>query len=149
MPIYIVQGKLKGIREMALNVSLNHNHIIENKENLRVAAQKIIQKSGGSDETTHKIVEQIIFEKTPVKDAMTNAQLSVLKASTQISLNKTLCATLKYLKNNASKKTSREVIFGELWSIFEASNQESEKNPYNEELLNFQINHSAKNIFAS
>lgn len=134
---------------MTLNVSLNYNRTIENTENLKMAARKIFERSGGTIENTQKIVEQAILNCNKLEQSFVNPQISILKASTQISLNKSLCKTLEYLKENASKKAAVKPVFGELWSIFEAHNEEFEGDSYKGELYNFQINECAKNIFAS
>ena len=131
-------------------VSFNYARQIENSENLRNIARRILANSGASSEATHKIIEQTIFDTARVaKELYSNAQLSTLKASTQITLNNTLKETLRYIKNNSYKKNKKEIVFGELWEIFSANNQTSEENPEHNELYEFQINHNAKNIFAS
>ena len=133
-----------------MSVSLNCKNLIDNKESLKTAFRNIIDKNGGSTVSTHKIVEQIIFNNDKnINSNYVNPQLSIIQASTQISINKTLCETLKFLKQNANKKTIKQVIFGELWNILETTNASSENNPYNGELIEFTINTNAKNIFAS
>ena len=72
-----------------------------------------------------------------------------MKASTQISINNTLKETLKYLKSHAKKETKKTPVFGELWNIASANNQASEKNPYQNELYEYQIDKDTVNIFAA
>ncbi len=155
MPIYILQkGKAQEIirsRDMGLNnISMDYSMQLENRENLRNTANKILNKSGATSEAAQKIIEKTIFEgDKQLKEVYTNPQLSVLKASTQISINNTLKETLKYLKAHANEKRHKEPVFGELWNILSTSNEASEKNPYQGELFDFQINMNAKNIFAA
>ena len=135
---------------MGLNVSMDYSYQLENRENLRNTAKNILNNSGATSETTQKILEKTIFDNDrQIKEIYTNSQLAVLKASTQISVNGTLKETLKYLKTHAGKKQVKEPVFGELWNIFSANNQASERNPYKGELCDFEIDKNAKNIFAA
>ncbi len=135
---------------MGLNVSTTNSYMLDNQEVLRNAAKNILSKGGASAETTKKIIEQTLFNQdNQIKDLYINPQLSVIKASTQISLNNSLKETLKYLKEQATKKNSKEPIFGELWNIISVENNASEKNPYKGELSDFQIDKNAKNIFVA
>ena len=135
---------------MGLNVSMNYSYQLENRENLRNAARNILNNSGASSEATQKIIEKTIFDgDKQLKETYTNPQLSVLKASTQITLNESLKETLKYLKEHANKKVAKKPVLGELWSIFTTNNEASEKNPYHGELYEFEIDKNAKNIFAA
>ncbi len=135
---------------MALNVSMDYSYQLENREYLRNAAKNILNNSGANSETAQKIIEKTIFDSSQqIKEVYTNPQLAVLKASTQISLNGTLKETLKYLKTHAKKQEVKEPVFGELWNIFSANNQASEKNPYQDTLYTFEIDMNAKNIFAA
>lgn len=135
---------------MGLNVSMNYSYQLENRENLRNAARNILNNSGASSEATQKIIEKTIFDgDKQLKETYINPQLSVLKASTQISINGTLKETLKYLRTHAAKNTAKNPIFGELWNIFSTNNQASEHNPYRGELYDFHIDKNAKNIFAA
>lgn len=135
---------------MGLNVSTSMAFQLENKENLRNTAKNILSNSGATSEATQKIIEKTIFEgDKQLRELYTNPQLSVIKASTQISINSTLKETLKYLKTHANQKVVKEPVLGELWNIFAANNQASEENPYKGELYDFQIDKNAKNIFAA
>ena len=40
-------------------------------------------------------------------------------------------------------------VFGELWNIVSTNNEASEKNPYQNELYEYQIDKNAVNIFAA
>lgn len=135
---------------MGLNVSASLAYNLDNGEILRNTARNILNKSGASTETTQQIIEKTLFNNDAVlREAYTNPQMSVLKASTQITLNESLKETLKYLKEHANKKVVKEPVLGELWNIFTANNEASEKNPYKGELYDFEIDKNAKNIFAA
>ncbi len=137
---------------MGLNVSTNsYSYEYENRENLRNAAKNILNRKGATSEATQKIIEKTLFEgDRQLKELYTNPQLTALKASTQISINKSLSATLNYLKSQAKKRQEvKKPVFGELWNIYSANNEASEKNPYHGELYNFEIDTNAKNIFAA
>ncbi len=118
----------------------------ENKENLRNTARYILNKNGASEEASQKIVEKTIFDADKqIKDWYSNPQLAVIKASSQISMNNTLKETLKYLKSHANKKITKEPVLGELWEKLNSSSE----NVYKGELLEFQIDDAAVNIFAA
>ena len=135
---------------MGLNVSASLTYNLDNSEILRSTAKNILNKSGASTEATQKIIEKTLFNNDiALRESYTNPQLSVLKASTQITLNESLKETLKYLKEHANKKVAKKPVFGELWSIFTTNNEASEKNPYHGELYEFEIDKNAKNIFAA
>ena len=136
---------------MGLNVSTNsYSYEYENRENLRNAAKNILNRKGATSEATQKIIEKTLFNNDiALRESYTNPQLSVLKASTQITLNESLKETLKYLKEHANKKVAKKPVLGELWSIFTTNNEASEKNPYHGELYEFEIDKNAKNIFAA
>ena len=124
---------------MGLNITHTMNNSqFESRENLRKAAKNILNKQGASSESTQKVLEQTIIQ----KEAFQSPQLTVLKASTQITLNESLKETLKYLKNQAHKKYSKQPILGELWNIVNSS-----ENSYEGELIDFEIDSSVKNIF--
>lgn len=129
---------------MGLNVSMDYNFQLENRENLRNAARNILGNSGAPSETTQKIIDKTLFKRQEI-----NPQLSVIKASTQISVNNTLKETLKYLKSHANQKAHKTPMLGDLWNVFSANNEASEQNPYRGELVDFQIDKNAKNIFAA
>lgn len=150
MPIYILQRENIKDRDMELNVATNFSYSLENKEYLKNAAKNILNKNGATTEITQNIIEKTLFEGDRLlKEQYTNPQLSVLKASTQISINNSLKETLRYLKTHAKKEVKKEPIFGELWNIVSLNNQASEKNPYKNELFEYEINENAKNIFAA
>ncbi len=135
---------------MSLNVSMDYSFQLENRENLRNTAKSILTNSGANTDTTHKIIEKTIFNSdNQLKEIYTNPQLAVIKASAQITLNNSLKETLKYLKEHANKKEVKKPVLGEIWDVFAANNESSEKNPYRGELYDFQINFDAKNIFAA
>ncbi len=135
---------------MGLNVSASLTYNLDNSEILRSTAKNILNKSGASTEATQKIIEKTLFNNDiALRESYTNPQLSVLKASTQITLNESLKETLKYLKEHANKKVAKKPVLGELWSIFTTNNEASEKNPYHGELYEFEIDKNAKNIFAA
>lgn len=134
---------------MEMNVSASMGYQLENRENLRNAAKNILNNSGASAEQASKIIEKTLFENDrQIKELYTNSQLTALRASTQITINNSLKETIKYLKTHADKKVKKP-IFGEIWNVFSTTNEESEKNPYKGELLDFQIDKNAKNIFAA
>lgn len=135
---------------MEFNVSTNFSYSLENKEYLKNTAKNILNKNGATTEATQNIIEKALFEGDRLlKEQYTNPQLSVLKASTQISINNSLKETLKYLKTHAKKEVKKEPVFGELWNIVSLNNQASEKNPYKNELFEYKIDENAKNIFAA
>ena len=135
---------------MGLSVSASNSYLLDNQEVLRNTAKNILSKGGASAETTQKIIEKTLFNyDNQLKDVYTNPQLSVIKASTQISINNSLKETLKYLKEQAAKKAPKEPKFGELWNIVSTENNASEKNPYKGELCDYQIDKNVKNIFAA
>lgn len=123
---------------MGLNIThtLNTAQQFENRENLRNAAKQILNKQNVSKESAQRIIEKTVFDY--------NTQLSVIKASTQISVNNSLKETLKYLKSHAAKRPAKEPILGELWNI--ANKSEIEEN---NELYDFEVDNSLKNIFAA
>ena len=126
---------------MGLNITHTMSSFqFENRENLRNAAKNILNRQGASTETVQKIVENTIFSNS----TYSNPQLSIIKASSQISLNNNLKETLKYLKSQANKKVVKEPVLGELWNI--VNNEESS---YEGELVDFIIDLSAENIFAA
>ena len=99
---------------MGLSVSASNSYLLDNQEVLRNTAKNILSKGGASAETTQKIIEKTLFNyNNQLKDVYTNPQLSVIKASTQISINNSLKETLKYLKEQAAKKAPKEPKFGE------------------------------------
>ena len=129
---------------MGLNVSASMG--FENRDMLKNTAKNILERSGAGKEAASKITDTTIFAN---EQAFSNSQLSVLKASTQITVNNTLSETLKYLKTHAYKTTVKTPILGELWNTFTANNEGKEENPYRGELVDFKIDKNARNIFAA
>lgn len=124
---------------MGLNITHTMNNSqFENRENLRNAAKKILNKQSASAEATQKIIEKTIFS----NNTLSNTQLSIIKASAQISLSNSMKETLRYLNSNANKKTRKTYTFGELWNIVD-----EDKKSYEGELVDFVIDSSIKNIF--
>lgn len=125
---------------MTINITHTMNSFqFESRENLRKAAKNILNRQGASAEVTNKILEQPIFS---TKNS--NAQLDILKASSQVTLNNSLKETLKYLKSQAQKKVIKQPILGELCNI-----TDKEESTYTGELVDFVIDSSLKNIFAA
>ncbi len=124
---------------MSINITHTMNSFqFENRENLRNAAKNILNRQGANAEASKKILEQAIFD----NNTYNNPQLSILKASSQITLNNSLKETLKYLKTQAHKKNVKQAILGELWKKVN-----KDECSYNGELVDFVIDSSAKNIF--
>ena len=129
-----------------MNLNIAHtmnNSNFENRESLKNTARNILNRQGTSAEVINSIVEKSIFNNTNKNgDFYINAQLAILQASSQISLNGNLKETLKYIKNRAHKKQVKEPVFGELWNSLS-------KNEPNQEIeeLDFIIDTNAKNIF--
>ncbi len=126
---------------MGINIP-ETSYSFENRENLRNTARDILNKQNGSIDVIQNIASKTIFGADST--VYSNAQLAILKASSQITLNGTLKETLKYLKNNPVKKANKEVVLGELWRIF----TENAKNEYNE-FVDLEIDYSVENIFAA
>ena len=133
-----------------LGVSSYSNYQFENRDVLKNVARDILSRNN-SEEATQKVIDKAFFNTDKqINELYTNQQLSVLKASTQITLNKTLKSTFKYLKEHSKKNTQiKTPVLGELWSIFTTTNDSSEKNPYKGELVDFIIDKNAKNIFVA
>ena len=71
---------------MGFNVSASMGYQLENSEFLRSAAKNILNRSA-SPETTQRIIEKTLFNSdVQLRELYTNPQLSVIKASTQISM---------------------------------------------------------------
>lgn len=128
---------------MGLNVTQTMSgYHFENKENQRNVIKEIFGNQGASEETTQKIIDKTIFNSN---DGMiySNAQLSILKAASQISVNGSLKETLKYLKRNSLQKKEKTPVLGELWNLFTKEQSEYE------EIIDWEIDYSAENIFAA
>lgn len=129
---------------MSINISHTNSFQFENREHLRNTAKDILSKNGSSSEAMQKIIDKTIFDmEGQRREIYTNPQLAIIKASSQISVNNSLKETLKYLKSQANKKIVKEPVLGELWDLFEDKREEV----YQGELLDFEIDSSAKNIF--
>lgn len=125
---------------MGINVSTTMG--FENKNLLRHTAKEILQKNGVSSENADKIAQKAVFASS---DFASSTELNALKASTQITLNKSLKETLKYLQAHANDKRKKYVL-GELWNQFEK--EKTEEN-YTGELIDFEVDSNLKNIFAA
>ena len=135
---------------MGMYISASNSYQLDNFENLKNTAKNILAKGGASSEATQKIIEKTLFNyDNQIKEAYTNPQLSIIKASTQISVNNSLKETLKYLKEQASTQKTKKIKFGDIWNIFSVENNASEKNPYKGELFDYTIDKNIKNIFAA
>ncbi len=137
-------GKLKGKPTMGLNVSTSMG--FENRDFLKSAAEQIIQKSGAESEKANQIAEKAVFD---TRSNALKTQFTVLNSSAQITLNNSLKETLKYLRAHANETKHKKYVLGELWNVFSANNEASEKNPYRGELYDFEIDKNVKNIFAA
>ena len=130
---------------MGINITQTMNSFqFENRENLRNAANDILKKQGASNETLNNIVNKTIFDSNG--QIYSNSQLAIIKASAQVSMNKSLKETLRYLKSHAAEKVTKKPVLGEIWEAF--SNTSAEDNNQNE-LLEFVIDTSVENIFAA
>lgn len=118
----------------------------ENKENLKNTARDILNKQGASQEASQKIIDKTIFNNSYQLSNIYSPQLAIIKASSQITANSNLKETLKYLKTQANKKTTKKHTLGEFWEI---TQRESEENSYQGELVDFIIDNTIDNIFAA
>lgn len=118
-----------------------NNYGFENREDQKNTAARILSKAGASSESVNQNMNNTIFGSDG--RVYSNAQMSILKAASQISLNGALKETLKYLKSQPIKKTEKKPILGELWNIF---TQEQEEFKYIDE---WEIDYTAENIFAA
>jgi len=128
---------------MELNILQTTNgYRFENRENQRNTAQQIFTRQGASSSAVNSLIDKTIFDPTEGR-LYSNAQLSILKAASQISINGTLKETLKYLKHQPAKKIVKEPVLGELWNLFN-----KEQTEYSD-IIELEIDYSAKNIFAA
>ncbi len=128
---------------MGINVTQTMGgYQFENRENQRNAIKEIFAKQGGSEQAAEELLNRTIFNLSDSK-VYSNAQLSILKAASQISLNDSLKETLKYLKNHSSAKITKKPVLGELWNLFSQETYE-----YND-TIDWEIDYSAANIFAA
>ena len=122
---------------MGINVSTSMG--FENREFLKNTAKDILQKKGLDSKFAEKTAQQVMYEF--VEDS---TGTTVLKASTQVTLNKSLSETLNYLKAHANDKRKKEYILGELWQTLSGGDEK-----YQGELVDFEIDYNSKNIFAA
>jgi len=129
---------------MGMNITTQtmNSSQFENRDNLRNAAKDILNKQTSSKETVQNIVDRTIFDVDG--KVYPAAQLAIIKASSQISMNGKLKETLKYLKSNPVKKHGKEPVLGELWNLFNSD----ESGDY-DEIDEIEIDFSMKNIFAA
>lgn len=128
---------------MGINITQAMNsYQFENREQQKNTAKQILSRQGASDENIHNMLNKTIFDYSEGK-IYSNAQLAILKAASQISVNNTLKETLKYLKHHPAKKVNKEPVLGELWDMF--TNEKNE----NYDLADLEIDYSIKNIFAA
>ena len=124
---------------MGMNITHTMNSFqFENRENLRNTARDILNKRA-----PEKTVENITEKAFSVNTSYQNPQLAIIKASSQISINNSLKETLKYLKTHANKKEIKKHVLGEIWNTVKTEVE------YNGELIDFEIDLFAKNIFAA
>ena len=128
---------------MGMNVSTSMS--FENRD-LISSTTRNLPKS--NDVVAEKVTGNVFQQNTGYANekALTTQQY-ILMASTQITVNNSLKETLKYLRAHEDYK-KKEHSFGDLWQILNAENEDSEKNPYKEELLDIDIENK-KNIFAA
>jgi len=128
---------------MGISITQTMNgYQFENGEDLRNTAGNILSRQGVSKEDAKGIIDRNIFNSSESK-IYSNAQLAILKASSQISLKGTLKETYKYLKNGIQKNPEKKVKFGMLWEIF------NEECTSSDNLVEIEIDYSAENIFAA
>lgn len=129
-----------------MNINISHtmnNSNFEHKENLKNAAKDILSKQNASQEVMQKIIDQSLFENNVRYNSnYINSQMSIFKASAQITQNLSLKETLKYLKNQAVNNNKKKHVLGELWNILNESEID-----YNGELIDFEIDTTKNNIF--
>ncbi|MCQ2739470.1 MAG: hypothetical protein MJ237_04500 [bacterium] len=102
---------------MSINIMQTmNNYQFENRENLRNTARDILSGKKHSSEDIQKIIDRT-FSLTDDSKYI-NAQKSIIMASSQITLNKSLKATLNYLKSQSNNKKKQHIL-GELWNTME------------------------------
>ncbi len=126
---------------MGMNITHTMNSFqFENREHLRNTARDILNRKA-----SEKVTENIAQKALNANSVYHNPQLAIIKASSQISINNSLKETLKYLRSHANQKENKKHILGELWETIKSETELD----YNGELLDFEINIFAKNIFAA
>ncbi len=127
---------------MELNIAQTNGFRFENRENQRNTAKQILAKQNVSGDAMQRIMEKTIFDSNESR-IYSNAQLSILKAASQISINGTLKETLKYLKKRPVKRSAKEPVLGELWNLFLQEKQEYV------DIFEPELDYSTENIFAA
>ncbi|MBQ7126676.1 hypothetical protein IJO12_06280 [bacterium] len=126
---------------MSIGISnANNFHQYENREYIKDVAGKILN-TNGYNSNLNSIIDKS-YTNTDFSN-YTNAQLAIIKASTQISLNNPLKETLKYL-NTKSKKNNKQPILGELWNILSLSNEDD-----SDFINQIEIDFTRNNIFTA
>lgn len=126
---------------MSIGISnANNFHQYENREYIKDVAGKILN-TNGYNSNLNSIIDKT-YTNTDFSN-YTNAQLAIIKASTQISLNNPLKETLKYL-NTKSKKNNKQPILGELWNILSLSNEDD-----SDFINQIEIDFTRNNIFTA
>ena len=126
---------------MSIGISnANNFHQYENREYIKDVAGKILN-TNGYNSNLNSIIDKT-YTNTDFSN-YTNAQLAIIKASTQISLNNPLKETLKYL-NTKSKKNDKQPILGELWNILSLSNEDD-----SDFINQIEIDFTRNNIFTA
>lgn len=125
-------------QEMGINITHTMNgYQHENRGNH--GNTDILNRKEISEESAENTSTSSIFNSD--SRIYSNAQLSILKASSQISISSTLKETLNYLKKHTVKKQVNTPVFGELWDIL------SDNKDTSIDIIELDIDYSAKNIF--
>jgi hypothetical protein len=125
---------------MGINITGTMNTSqFENRENLRNAAKNILNKTHSSKVSIDNIINDNIF------DYKNEIEKNNYNGINQVILNQSLKETLKYLKKNSQKKEKKQAKLGELWTLFNNSENDNIEN----ELLDFVLDPNAKNIFSA
>ena len=124
---------------MDINVSANMgfgSH--ESQQNVPRNAHKNSAQS--ASESASEIQPRTI---SGLENPWNSKEMSVLIASTQITLNNSLKETLNYLKTSR-KNNKKEHTLGELWEELSSEDEELMKL---EEIIDYEIDKKVKNIF--
>jgi len=130
---------------MGLNVANTNSFQFENGEHIRRTVKTILEKAGDTEEAADEFVKQN-FSYT--YSGYTNAQVEILKAAVQINVPKSLKETKKYLQDYKMKNI-KNTILGELWEVFETTESTAIENPYDCELIEYEVDDNIKNIFVA
>lgn len=126
---------------MGINIShMSNGHQFENRERQKAVLKEIFGEDEKSEETVQNIADRIIPNYT---ENGAKCTLSIIKAASQISVNDSLKETLKYLKSCPITKSHKTHVLGELWDMFTSEQYEAN------DVINFEIDFSATNIFAA